>query len=428
MIGPKRLGKAVVLSVFGLSMLGSVHAAEEVNPLADAITGGKVSVNARLRYEHAERTGSKDSDALTLRTRLGYSTKPFSGLRGFFEYEDVTALSDVDKYNSAGINTNALDRTVIADVEGLELNQAYLEYAGMDSLIRGGRQRIIIGNARFVGNVGWRQNEQTYSAVSLENGSMAGVDLYYAYIDKVYRIFGQENGIEPAGSAGNAARYNSDSHAINVAWKPCDAFSGIAYAYLLDLGEDVGAANSSDTYGLSGVVSKELDTVSMAGRLEYAQQSDNSATTAGKDYSADYLMLDIKGTCSGATLGLGYELLGSDNGASFRTPLATGHKFNGWADVFLVTPDEGLEDMYAYVGYVCPEGKGKIKAVYHDFTSDTGDIDYGTELDLVISMKVSKNVTAIAKYSNYDADGGAMVPAGQAADVERISVEANLIF
>ena len=428
MIGSMRLSKAVVVSVLALSMLGSVHAAEEADSLADAVTGGKVSVNARLRYEHAERTGSEDSDAFTLRTRLGYSTKALSGVRGFVEYEDVTSLGDEDDYNSAGINTNALDHTVIADPEGIELNQAYVEYAGMDSLIRGGRQRIIVGNARFVGNVGWRQNEQTYNAASLKNEGIENVDLYYAYIEKVYRIFGQENGIRPAGSAGNAARYNSDSHVVNVAWKPCDAFSGSAYAYLLDLGDDVGAANSSDTYGLSGLVAKELDNVSLSGALEYAQQSDNSATTAGKDYSADYLMLDINGTCHGATLGLGYELLGSDNGASFRTPLATGHKFNGWADVFLVTPDEGLEDMYAYIGYVCPEGKGKLKVVYHDFKSDTGDIDYGTELDFVASMKVSKNVTAIAKYSNYDADGGAMVPAGQAADVERISVEANLVF
>jgi hypothetical protein len=428
MTGTMRVGKAVMVSVFGLIMLASVHAAEEADSLVDAITGGKASVNARLRFEHAERTGSENSEALTLRTRLGYSTKTLKGLRGFVEYEDVTALSSEDDYNSAGLNTNALDHTVIADPETLELNQAYLEYAGLDSIIRGGRQRIILGNARFVGNVGWRQNEQTYNAASLQNGSVKGIDLYYAYIDGVYRIFGQENGAEPAGSAGNAARYDSESHAVNVAWSSSSAFSATAYAYLLDLGEDVGAANSSDTYGASAAVSKKLDSVSLAGTLEYAQQSDNSATTAEKDYSAEYLMLDINGSVSGATLGLGYELLGSDNGASFGTPLATAHKFNGWADVFLATPAAGLEDMYAYVGYSCPEKKGKIKAVYHDFASDTGDIDYGTELDIVVSMKVAKNVTAIAKYSDYNADGGEMVPASQASDVERISVEASLVF
>src|SRR3546814_12023345 len=41
-----------------------------------------------------------------------------------------------------------------------------------------------------------------------------------------------------------------------------------------------------------------------------------------------------------------YEVLGSDAGVfAFQTPLATLHKFQGWADLFLTTPSAGVRDL-----------------------------------------------------------------------------------
>ena len=34
-----------------------------------------------------------------------------------------------------------------------------------------------------------------------------------------------------------------------------------------------------------------------------------------------------------------------------QTPLATLHKFDGWADLFLTTPNKGLQDLYAGAAY-----------------------------------------------------------------------------
>ncbi|MBL7115546.1 MAG: alginate export family protein [Kiritimatiellae bacterium] len=403
--------------------------AEEVS-LLDALTQGAPSMNLRLRYEHAEADGSDDSDAVTIRTRLGYSTKPYMGVRAFVEFEDVTALNDGDDYNQAGTNPGGADKTVIADVEGTELNQAYIEAQCPMSkaLVTVGRQRIILDNARFVGNVGWRQNEQTYDAAQVQSPSMAGVKLTYAYIDNVYRIFGQENGTEPAGAAPNAAEFDSDSHLINVAYTPCERFSGGAYAYLLDLGsEAVGAANSGDTYGLRGTASWPCgEEFKLACDLEYAQQSDNSATVDGVDYRADYYKVDLSGGLPVVGVGAGYEVLGSDDGVSFKTPLATGHKFNGWADVFLVTPVQGLEDAYVYGSVTCPKTDVTLKVIYHNFESEQGSTDYGEEVDVVATLPLNENIKLIAKYANYDADGDADNPA--ANDVERFWVEANVAF
>jgi len=396
--------------------------------LMDAITKGAPSLNARLRYEHGELGALKDADAFTLRTRLGYSTAEFHGLRAFVEFEDVSVLGPSDRYNQAGLNPGASNRTIIADVDGTELNQAFVSYTGCDSEIKAGRQRIILGNARYVGNVGWRQNEQTYDAVGIKNETIDGLALYYAYVDTVYRIFGQENGTEPAGSAGNAARYDASSHLINLTYTPCQYASVTLYTYLLDLGKGAtGADNSSDTRGGSLTMSGKTDGgIGLKCDLEYAKQQDNSATTDGVDYSADYYKADASGSLKGYGLGLGYEVLGSDSGRSFRTPLATAHKFNGWADLFLVTPDGGLRDAYAYLSGTCPLTGAKLKAFYHSFESDTGSVDYGREIDVVVARKICKNTKLVAKFADYDADNDPNNP--KPSDVQRYSVQLDVAF
>ncbi|MBL7076968.1 MAG: alginate export family protein [Kiritimatiellae bacterium] len=403
----------------------------ESESLLDALASGTPSIDARLRYEHAEADDQDESDALTIRTRLGYTTAPYHGVSATVEFEDVSSLTD-DDYNQAGLNPEGAGKTVIADVEGTELNQAYLDLTcpvtGVKA--RAGRQRIILGNARFIGNVGWRQNEQTYDAVRIDTPEMLdSLKLTYAYLDSVRRIFGQDNGSEPEGAAGNAATYDSDSHLVNMAITPCDHLTATAYAYLLDFGPGaVGEANSSDTYGINCAMGHTFDNGVKSGlQLEYARQADNDGTTAGVDYDADYIMADLSTGLKGIGLGVGYEQLGSDNGSQFRTPLATGHKYNGWADVFLTAPAEGLQDTYAYINLKCPKDfMPTIKIVYHDFESDEGGISYGDEIDVVATKKCNDRLTLIAKYANYQADDGADNP--RASDVERISVQAGLTF
>src|SRR3990167_1563533 len=61
--------------------------------LSDAIAGGKLILEARLRYEGVDQTKTailrEDGEALTLRTRLGSETGAWNGLRGLVEFEDV---------------------------------------------------------------------------------------------------------------------------------------------------------------------------------------------------------------------------------------------------------------------------------------------------------------------------------------------------
>ena len=92
----------------------------------------------------------------------------------------------------------------------------------------------------------------------------------------------------------------------------------------------------------------------------------------------------------------------ASSGESFQTPLATLHKFNGWADVFLVTPPGGLEDLYIQ-GTAKALG-GKFSLIYHDFSAQTGGSDYGNELDFVASWSFMKNYSVLAKFALFDGD------------------------
>jgi hypothetical protein len=420
----------VVAALAGMTFAARAAEEETSNAFIDALTKGTPTLDMRLRYEVGKMQGLEDSDAFTIRTRLGYGTRPLYGFRAFVELEDVSALGSSDSYNQAGLNPGGEGKTVIADVEGTELNQAYLAYACTNCATEAivGRQRIILGNSRFVGNVGWRQNEQTYDAAVFKNSTLPSLDIFYGYIGEVYRIFGQENGSQPAGETSNAAEYDSDSHAINLDYKPCDAFGLTLYSYLLDLGDgEFAATQSGDTYGASVNLKHKTENDFSAGcDLEYAMQSDNSASTAGSSFDATYYKGDIRGGYNKMALGVGYEVLGSDNGRSFQTPLATLHKFNGWADVFLVTPAEGLRDTYTYLAATCPLTATKFKAAYHWFDSDEDSITYGQEFDASIGVPFSEVFSVVGKYANYDADSDPNNP--RALDVERYSVELNLIF
>ena len=370
-------------------------ASTDANSLEDAVLGGEFDLNLRVRAESVDADGTEDALAITERLRLGYGSKTYKDFSFYDEFEDIQALDD-DRYNASGLNNNPTKATV-ADPEATELNQGYLNYHKADLGFNGrfGRQRIILDDARFIGNVGWRQNEQTFDAASFSLSLPFDVEAHYSYLWHINRIYGQSTGTV------STSDYDSDSHLFNVSTTDEALGTLTGFAYLLDF--DSSPANSSDTFGLRYNQSLALsDEYSLAPVLSYAYQKDNNANPT--NYDADYYLaqLSLKKNELG-TIGVGYEVLGSDNGAmAFRTPLATGHAFNGWYDAFLTTPAYGLQDLYVFASTTLP--CGTVAKIYgHHFSQDVGGQDLGDEVDAVLSKKLSDHVSVLVKYSHFNA-------------------------
>ncbi len=365
--------------------------------LLEAIKSGKFGVNSLLRYERADQDAfgggldPRESNAVTLRTRLGYTTGSLYHFKGMLEFEDVTILGNENNFNQAGLNPAAADRTVVADPETTEVNQAWIAYENYDTIAKFGRQVIVLDNSRFVGDVIWRQNQQTYDAVSLKNtGLLSDTSLFYSYIFNVNRILGDEH---------RFGDFESESHVFNGSYSGFEYGKLTAYSYLLDLKNS--PANSSATYGGSFVgsapVAKDL---SVDYRAEYAYQEDYGNNPIG--YDADYYHLSLGGKYKKVNAGVGFEVLGSEAGRKgFVTPLATLHKFNGWGDAFLSTPADGLEDLYFWVGGTLP-GNVPVRAIYHDFSAQESGRDYGHEIDLIATRSFGKHFKALIKYALYE--------------------------
>lgn len=372
-------------------MAPAAFAQDSVVSLEEAIKSSKVLADFRLRYEGADFDGvSNDAVALTYRARVGFETGAWASTKLLVEFDHVQAL--VDDFNST-INGNTT-YPVIADPDVTELNRFQLTNTALPgTTVTIGRQRIVQDDSRFIGNVGWRQNEQTYDAVRIVNKSVENLTLDATYIDQVNRIFGDDS---PGG------RFDSDSWVLNAGYNvPMDGaklkLSG--YAYLLDLSN---AGLSSQTIGASAAFKKGI----LGLKGAYAVQSDYGNQPV--NYDADYYFLEASLAKNGLSGAVGYEVLGSDGGVkAFTTPLATLHKFNGFADVFLGTPAGGLEDIYVKAGYKT-KAVGILPfvnmfAVYHDFSADSGSADYGSEIDAVVATKIGKT-GVLFKYANYDAD------------------------
>lgn len=390
------------------------------HPIVTLLKEGKVDLNIRFRYEFAEVGALGDSNAFTMRTRLGYTTKRFEGFQAMVELEDNRA-ADYNEYNAAGLNGQP-GLSPIADPEDTELNRLWVDYdfstlsEDIPVSLKVGRQGINLDDQRFVGTVAWRQLDQTFDAARVTAKPMEDLTATYIYIDEVNRIFGSSSGLD----------FASDSHLFNVAYTGLDVGKIVGFAYLLDLGPtgSPGAAVSSQTYGVRFDGSADLDDRFALGYIgSFAFQSDygDNATS----YDAVYVLaegkLKFKET-AGGFVGAGFEMLGSDNGAiAFSTPLATGHKFNGFADSFLATPAQGLRDYYAVAGTNIPGLDAKFLAAYHYFTGDDTDSDLGTELDFVLAKKLNEHMTLLAKYAYFDGDNAR-------ADIERFWLQLDLKF
>ncbi|WP_417614083.1 alginate export family protein [Parasphingorhabdus sp.] len=356
----------------------------------------KPYADIRYRLELVDQDGiPENATASTLRIRAGFVTDEWNGLSAVVEGEAIIAIGK-ERFNDT-INGRT-QFPIVADAEDILLNQAYIRWRP-DSRIEAtaGRQAVNLDNQRWVGSVGWRQNDQTLDAIKISAKPLQNISVDYFHAWRVNRIFGTDS---PLG-----IWRDTDIHGLRagVEIKPVGKLSG--YGYWLDIPS--APALSSRTLGvrLSGdqALTKKAKLLYAA---EYGSQKEYGSNPLV--FNHDYWLAEAGFATGPFTAKVGLERLEGDGISALQTPLATLHAFNGWSDKFLLTPANGLRDIYADIGYKFSQDgplKGTLlRIVYHDFNSARLGIDYGSEWDAVMSIPARKNITLIGKIARYNAD------------------------
>ncbi len=381
-------GRALAVAAAGALLSTQAPAADS---LGEAVRDSTWLLDWRLRQETVEQGGfANDANAVTSRLRAGLETAPLGATRMLVEAVGVADIRD--DYNSTTNGNTAYP--VVADPGDLvAINRfAFINESLRNTTWTIGRQRNIHDNARFVGNVGWRQNEQTYDAVRMQYaGSSIEAELTYAA--QVNRIFGPDS---PAG------RWSGDVVMAQLA----HAFSAgklTGFQYSLDI--DEAPALSTRTAGLRFAGSTAVADLDLTYLVGIARQADAGANPAS--FSETYYVAEGGVGLARLEAEIGYELLGGNGTSAVTTPLATLHAFQGWADRFLATPARGLADGYAKLGYgfgaAGPFTRLDLTAVYHAFSTDAGSADLGNETDLSLVARTERLALTL-KYASFDGD------------------------
>ncbi|MDP3877544.1 MAG: alginate export family protein [Methylobacter sp.] len=408
------------ISLLALSVISGSAMADLTKQVEDALNfyhygkNGAVKIDLNYRYENVDqdRGPQKTANANTARLRAGLLSPTFYGFQGYAEYEGNLAMQE--DFNSTRNGNTAY--STVADPEKSELNQLWISYDGIpDTVIKGGRQRIKLDDDRFIGNVGWRQMETTFDSVLVthNNQQLFGLTINAGYIGNVQTF--------------TATNEHIEAPILNISYKVGDYGNLIAYGYWLDYTERENYEKSSQTYGLRmsnfkkpGDSLKLSDNYGLVYTAEWAYQEDYGHGATRYDTSRINLMGGITAynfTFQGAV----EQLDGKGANKTFDTPLGTNHAFQGWADLFLITPRDGIRDVSGAVHTVLDRGDVVLTGVYHDFTDDSGSLHYGKEWDFQATKKFGKHYSLLAKYAYYDADQFG-------TDTQKIWVQGNISF
>jgi hypothetical protein len=377
--------KIIAILCIGLGMTGY---AQEFEVSAE--------IRPRFEYRHGYKTLAVDSlkaaTFVSQRTRLnfGYKTEKFNV---YLSVQNVRVWGDVSTLSAS-------------DVNGTAIHQAWAElFLNEQFSFKFGRQEIIYDDQRMFGNVGWAQQARSHDALitTFKPNENNRIDLGLAL------------------SAQGETLYEEDYTVNNY-----KSFQYIWYhTNLKDLGLSFLALNNGYAY----------NDENNEQQIDYNQTFGTHATYNNNKLNADASFYLQTGKFTGMDLlaydfalnihynitpefiaGVGGEYLsGTDMNAtnnkleSFNPWYGTNHKFNGWMDYFYVgnyINSVGLLDLNATFTY----NKNKFMAtiVPHFFSSaativnnmgDDMSNTLGTEIDIMLGYKLSKDINFQVGYS-----------------------------
>ncbi|TVP44802.1 MAG: hypothetical protein EA350_10740 [Gemmatimonadales bacterium] len=397
---------------------GPLEAAAQGAPAGADGDALRLLFDARVRHETVE-SGAFEADAraLTARVRTGIEARLFTG---------VDLLAEVDANQAFGLrdfNSTVNGRTeypAIVDPNSQRINRLHLSLRSADGRhLVAGRQRIIHDDARFVGNVGFRQNEQTLDAVRLRMPLPGQTALDYAFAWQANRVFGGES---PLGTEDGRLHMGHLSRPM-----PGGTVTGFGYWFTF---REALSRQSSRTLGArfrgSHLVTEDLRLHVLASAADQRALGEVQA-----DVSVGYVRVEggVAHAGTGLSTSVNWERLGGDGDRGFSFPLATLHAWQGFTDVFLATPPDGLHDLRleaAWDGSIPGGGvPARVAVRRHAFRSlHAAPGSLGGEWNLEVRVVPRSGLTVLARIADYTTETPE-TPAPWGSDVRKfwLSVE-----
>lgn len=342
------------------------------NSFSKCLREGKVKGKFRARHEYVnDSSKSKNANALTFSGNLGYDMVcgEDEKLRIFVEMQGNWAATN--SFNS--LTNGHTDYPVVPDPSDIQLNNAFASYQFTDWLhLKGGRMEKKWGDASLIGDVKWRNLGTSFDGIqaTITPDFLADTSIEVDYMGNWTNPLNKE--------------VNMDTVLGRVVYSGFENSELSGHVILLDFNDENYKKASTATYGVAYWVDRPIHNSYMdnvSARLDLAGDVQHDYSENPDDYTV--LRTMVRGTLSVSKVSfyVGHELLSSDDGQnSFQRQLATLHLVNGWADQFLRTPAEGLND--TEIGMLFKDVfSGKFKISGHFFNSHKKNIHYGNEID-----------------------------------------------
>lgn len=388
--GPELIVQPIPSCVAAVFLLAGISVA------AAAETGdaGPWVIDLRYRSAHIDTAGyAQPANANTLRVSLGYLWTITADWSAYAEGTRVFGLFGND-YNSGANGNSHLPSE--SDPPSREISSFWLQYRAAAAQARLGRQYVNLDNQRFFTSGLWRQNPQSFDALSAVWRLTDATTLRYLYLDKVQRTVGHDYP-DP-----DQREWSLQGHLLHADRSlPLGALA--VYGYFVE--NYTQPKYSWRTLGLRWTGDKTFGASRLAWALESAQQSNWRNNPA--QYTAGYHLVELSYGVPAISIKVGDEVLGSDGRTPFSSPYGSNHAFNGWASEFKNIPLGGLDDRYI-------SAFGKFSARWswtltaHNFFAERSDRHYGSEIDTSLGYALSRNWSIELDYANYRSDGFAL--------------------
>ena len=294
---------------------------------------------------------------------------------------------------------------LLPDPRHTGVNEAHVTWTPTpDWLMRLGRQRMVIGNERHLGDDSFRQVPQLYDGLSVRGSPTSGAQLTFGQFNRLRTRFGPTEPLQLT--------------VLELAANPLPDMGVSAYA----LRHRRPRADSDlSYYGVAElanwVVGAALDGSHPLGEL----RGYYTLNAAEQRSTGDQSILHAHYWRAGAGIGwhgliarVDHEVKGSNGGRyGFQTPLTNQYAFNGNALTFFDTPTTGLRDTWATLRW--EQGRWSALGEYHWFRSDHGGLRYGREFDANVTYTINPRAYLRAQWARYRVFAG-----GFGADIDKV--------